>query len=56
VATERVGDTEVAHIEEDLVLVNQGGGIEYAGVGSDALSVVLIGRRRYEIGDEGIVQ
>ena len=56
VATERVGETEVAHIEDDLVLVNQGAGVEYAGVGSDALAVVLIGRRRYEIRDEGIVR
>jgi hypothetical protein len=54
VVAERVGETEVAQVGEDWVLVNQGQGIEYDGWRSDALAQLHIQGCRYEILDEGL--
>ena len=54
VHTERSGDTEVARIGDDLVLVNQGTGVECDGLRSDALALLVVEDRRYEVGDAGI--
>ncbi len=57
VQTERSGDAEVARIgPDDLVLVNQGqSGIKYAGLFSDALALLTVQGRRYEVRDRGLV-
>ena len=54
VETELVGDTEVAHVGKDLVLVNQGKNIEYDSYKSDALISLSIQGNRYEVRDQGI--
>lgn len=54
VVTERVDATEVARIGEDVLLVNQGRGIEYDEVRSDAPAAMVIDGRRYEVGDGGV--
>ena len=54
VRTEQVGGTEVAHIGDDRVTLGQGNGVEYAGEQSDALIVLRVGGRRYEVEDGGI--
>ncbi len=54
VSTERQGDTEVARIGEDLVLLNQGKGIEAEGVQGDSLALLQIDGTVYTLGDEGI--
>jgi hypothetical protein len=55
VETERVGETEVAHVGGDLVLVNQGGKLAYETYESDALVLLSLAGRRYEVRDNGIV-
>lgn len=54
VMAEREGDVEVARVGGDLVLVRQGGNIEHGNIKSDALAVLVIGGRRYDIDDGGI--
>ncbi|MBN1349841.1 DUF4962 domain-containing protein [candidate division KSB1 bacterium] len=54
IATERIDGTEIAHIGDDLVLINQGEGIRYNNVQSDALAVITMGKLRYSIKSEGI--
>jgi hypothetical protein len=54
VVTERSGDLEIAHIAEDAVVVDQGQGIEYGGVRSRALALMLLDGVRYEVSDDGI--
>lgn len=54
VETELVGDTEVAHVGQDLILVNQGKGIAYETYESDALILLSIGGRQFEVRDRGI--
>ena len=54
VETSRVGDTEVAVVGEDLVLVNQGAGILYESYQSDALILVSSGNQCYEVTDSGL--
>lgn len=54
VITERIGEVEIAHIAGDTVVVNQGKGIEYEGVSTRALALVLLEGARYEVSDEGI--
>ena len=56
VTTERAGAAEVARIGDDLILVNQGGAMECEGIRSEALAVVALGGRQYEIADAGIAQ
>jgi hypothetical protein len=48
IEAERVGDTEVARIDGELVLVNQGKGIVFGEMQSDALTVLRVGEQRYE--------
>ena len=55
VATWLEGDTEVAKVGEDLILVNQGKGIEYQDLKSEALVMLSVGGKMYEVGDEGIL-
>ena len=54
VTTQRANGTEVARIGDDLALVSQGGAIEYEGLRSEGLAMLVVGGQRYEIGDEGI--
>ncbi len=55
VAAERCGGAELARIGQDLVCVNQGGGIEYEAVRSHALAVVVVAGRTYEVTDDGLI-
>ena len=55
VLTERSGNAEVAHIGDDLALVNPGGTVEYEGVRTDSVGLVVVQGTRYEVGDDGIV-
>ncbi len=54
VTTERIGDVEVAHIGDDLAAVNMGGAINVCGLDSDALAVLRLNGRTYEIRDDGV--
>ena len=54
VETELVGETEVAHVGDDVVLVNQGDGIVFGKYQSDALISLSISGQRYEVRDNGI--
>lgn len=54
VVAERAGKAEVARIGEGLVMVNQGGTMEYGGRRSDALGLIVVGGHGYEIREEGI--
>jgi hypothetical protein len=54
VETELVGETEVAHIGNDLVMVNQGAKMAYENYQSDALILLSIGGQRYGVRDSGI--
>ena len=56
VAAERAGQVELARIGEDLVLVDQGAGIDCEGVRSDSVAVMVVGGTRYDITDEGLVR
>jgi len=49
-----VGETEVAHIGNDLVMVNQGAKMAYENYQSDALILLSIGGQRYGVRDSGI--
>ena len=51
--TERAGNTEVARIGEDLVLVNQTGSIEYRDFSSEALVLLYVQGQRYELEEGG---
>jgi len=52
----REGDAEVARIGEDVVVVNQGKGMELAGCRSDAIGLLVVEGTAYEIGDGGIAE
>ena len=54
VQTQRGDAAEVVRIGDDLVLVNQGGRMEYEGLSSEALVLLVVDGRRYEIADEGL--
>ena len=54
--TERVGATEVAHIGEDLVLVNQTGRIEYEQFSLDALALLCVRGQHYALDEGGLVK
>ena len=54
VTAEKAGRTELARIGPDLVLVNQGAGIEHGDIRSEALAVVSTDGRRYTLGDDGL--
>ncbi|MGI5816630.1 MAG: DUF4962 domain-containing protein [Armatimonadota bacterium] len=54
VRTERVGDTEIARIGDDLLAVNMGGGIAVEMIESHALAALVIGGIRYDITDDGV--
>lgn len=56
VATERSGNTEIARIGDDLVLVNQSDEIQHDDLRSDALALLIVQGHRYEIRDDGIGQ
>jgi hypothetical protein len=53
VHAERAGATEIARLGEDLVLIGEPGPIDYEDVQSDAVAVLVLGGRRYELGEEG---
>ncbi len=55
VRTERSGETEVARIEEDLVLVGGRDGVAYGNHRSEGLALLVLQGRGYELGDEGVV-
>ena len=55
VQTKRSGSAEVAHIGEDLALVNQGREMAFEGVRTDALVFVRVQGVAYEVRDEGIL-
>ena len=55
VQTERSGETEVARIGEDLVLVGGRDGVAYDGLHSNGLALLVVQGRGYELRDEGIV-
>ena len=48
------GETEVAAVGDDLVLVNQGKGIDYREHASAALIRLTINGAIYEVDDDGI--
>jgi len=54
VTTELADRVELAHVGEDMVLVNQGAGIDREGVSEGAVAVVISGGGRYEVTDAGI--
>ena len=54
VRTERIEDTEVARIGDDLLAVNMGGGIAVEDMESTALAALVIDGTRYEITDDGV--
>jgi hypothetical protein len=54
VRAERIGETEVAHIGDDLVLVNQGAGIVYQDLSSPALALLRIAGTVYTLDDGGL--
>ena len=54
VEAELVGDTEVARLEDDRILVRSRGTIDAEDVTSDALAVLLLDGTRYELGEAGI--
>jgi hypothetical protein len=54
VHTERADTAEVARIGEDLVVVNQDRTVEFEGLRSDALVLLVIGGHHYEVRDEGL--
>ena len=54
VAAERAGASELARIGDDVVLVNQGGTIEHEHLRSQALAVLIVGGRTYELTDESL--
>jgi hypothetical protein len=55
VETELSGDVEVAHVGDDLVMVNQGDQMVYEAYESNALMLLVVGEKTYEVGDDGIV-
>ena len=55
VETHLHGDTEVAQVGDDLVLVNGGTGISYREHVSDAVVWMSIGGRKYAVRDEGLI-
>jgi len=54
VVTEQSGRTELARIGDDRLAVNQGGGIEYEGIRSQAVAVLLVDGKVYELTDDGL--
>ena len=54
VVPERAEAAEVAHIGDDLVMVNQAEVMAYEDLRSDALAVLVLKGRQYELRDEGI--
>ncbi|MGA1197526.1 MAG: heparinase II/III domain-containing protein, partial [Candidatus Latescibacterota bacterium] len=54
VDTERVGETEVGHVGDDLILVNQGNGIAYETYQNDALACLVLNGKTYAVHDGGI--
>jgi hypothetical protein len=54
VVAERSGEAEIAYIGDDLVLVNQAEVMNYGGLRSDALAVLVVAGRQYEVREEGI--
>jgi len=55
VETHLHGDTEVAQVGDDLVLVNGGTGISYREHVSDAVVWMSISGRKYAVRDEGLI-
>ena len=55
VRTERSGETEVAHIGDDLVLVGGRDGVAYGNHRSDGLALLVVQGRGYELGEAGVV-
>ena len=56
VQTERSGETEVARIGDDLVLVGGRDGVAYtAAIALDGLALLVVQGQEYELGDEGVV-
>lgn len=56
VQTERVGNAEVARIGDDLLAVNMGGALDVEGISSDALAILRLGDRVYEVRDDGLAR
>ena len=54
VITESSGGAEIARIGDDVVAVSQGGTMELEGEQSDALALLIVGGRRYEVKDGGV--
>ena len=54
VVAERDGDTEVARIGDDRVLVGQHGVVEHEGLRTEAIALVIVDRCHYALGDGGI--
>ncbi len=54
VVSERAGGAEVARIEDDVLLVNDGDTMEYAGLSSAAIAAAVIGGVAYQFGDDGL--
>ena len=55
VQTERSGETEVARIGDDLVLVGGRDGVVYGNHRSDGVALLVVNGWRYELGDAGLV-
>jgi len=52
--TERVGTTEVARVDKDLVLIDQTGRIEYEEFSLEALALLYVGGQCYALGENGL--
>ena len=55
VRTGRSGETEVARIGDDLILVGGGDGVSYGEHRSAGLGLLVVQGHRYELGDGGVV-
>ena len=55
VSAERVEETEVARIGEDLVLIKQDDVIAHEDIRTDALALLIVEGESYEVRDEGLV-
>ncbi len=55
VQTERIGNAEIARIDDDLLAVNMGSGIAVEDITSEALALMILGGQSYEITDDGVV-
>ena len=54
--TSRSGNTEVCQIEDDLILINSGSGIEFESFESENIALLVLDNLVYQVTDSGLVQ